>query len=51
MKRGSSSLKTGMPKITFNYFQQGAGRKLTILWQSNDFEKVEIPSHGLFYKN
>ena len=48
-KKGSISLKTGMHKISLNYFQQGGGSKLTLSWQSDDFEKVEIPSNMLFH--
>jgi hypothetical protein len=50
-KKGSISLKTGLHKILLNYFQQGGGRTLTLSWQSDDFEKVEIPSNMLFHSN
>ncbi|WP_262509688.1 MULTISPECIES: PA14 domain-containing protein [Arenibacter] len=50
-KKGSISLKAGMHKISLNYFQQGGGRKLTLSWQSDDFEKMEIPSNMLFHSN
>ena len=50
-KKGSISLKSGLHKISLNYFQQGGGSKLTLSWQSDDFEKVEIPSNMLFHGN
>lgn len=50
-KKGSTSLKAGMHKISLYYFQQGGGSKLTLSWQSDDFGKEEIPSNMLFHGN
>ncbi len=48
-KKASISMKAGMHKISLNYFQQGGGSTLTLSWQSDDFEKVEIPANVLFH--
>jgi hypothetical protein len=48
-EKGYLSLRKGYLKIKIGYFQQGGGAFLKLSWESDNFEKEEIPANVFFH--